>query len=291
MNLKNLFRKDILDHSGKLVKAATLPFLPWIIIVGQIFVLWISRQEAHFPEQDALMNIISCFAQIIAGLYGITLAGYTFFLSRIDALTAADATLSCIAESVKQRFKHLIWYITANVAVTLFISVFLMYYPLSSGIIPDYLYRVICNEFVLFLVFSTALILYHSVGVVDPMCLKKEAERLKKKLGGRIVVPGSAVEYISLYDRIEAQCRGLLPENVVNQIQENKGRQLEYILALLQEQGILPYPLITDLRRIHQYYECVINSGSFRVSQQMCALARKVLLFLDQFSCKLPPAM
>lgn len=286
MNYKNQIQAEIANRGETLIKAASFQFLPVLVIAGQLLVLWFSGKENLFPDHDALMNVISCCAQIIAGLYGITLAGYTFFLSRMDALMATDATLDYIVASVKQRFKLLIWYITATVGTTLFISVILLYYPASSGVIPAYLYRVICNEAMLFLAFSISLILYYSVAVVDPNCLRKEARKLKKKLGGRSKLPGSAVEYISLYDRIEQRCNGLLPRNVVSQIHENKGRQFEYTIELLQEQNVLLRPLVGDLRRIHRYYECVINCGTLNVSQEMCALARKVLAFLDQIEAK-----
>lgn len=288
MNIKKQIQNEIIEQNQKMAKAASLPLIPLLVIAGQLFVFWFSRQEHLFPDNEALMTVISCCAQIIAGLYGITLAGYTFFLSRMDALMASDATLDYIVGSVKVRFKRLIWYITVTVAMTLFISVFLMYYPVESGLIPDYLYRVICNEFVLFLVFSTALILYYSVGVVDPNCLEKEARKLKKKLGGKLGLPGSTVEFISLYDQIEQHCNGLLPRNVVSQIHENKGKQFEYTIELLQEHNPLLRPLIGDIRRIHRYYECVVNCGSMSVSQDMCVLARKVLAFLEQATSKPP---
>lgn len=282
MNFRNQLQDEITERSGKLVKAASFQMIPVLVIAGQLFVFWFSGKANLFPDQDALMNIITCCAQIIAGLYGITLAGYTFFLSRMDALMATDTTLDYIVASVKQRFKLLIWYITATVAATLFISVFLMYYPADSGVIPEYLYRMICNEFVLFLVFSTALILYYSVGVVDPNCLSKEARKLKKKLGGRTGTYGSVTEFISLYDRIEQRCNGLLPANVLSQIHENKGKRFEYTIELLQEQNILIRPMIGDLRRIHRYYECTVNCSPAYVHQEMCILAQKVLRFLVQ---------
>lgn len=50
--------------------------------------------------------------------------------------------------------------------------------------IPPYLYRVVCTEFLLFLIFSACLILYYGVAVVDPNCLEREARKLKRKLGG-----------------------------------------------------------------------------------------------------------
>lgn len=286
MNIGKQIQNEIADQGEKLVKAASFQMIPFVVIAGQLFVFWFSRFDNLFPDNDALMNIIGCCAEIIAGLYGITLAGYTFFLSRIDALMASDATLDYIVRSVKLRFKGLIWYITVTVATTLFISVFLMYYPADSGLIPDYLYRVICNEFVLFMGFATSLILYYSVGVVDPNCIEKEAKRLKKKLGFRFGPAGSAVEFISLYDQIEQRCNAMLPSNVVNQIHENKGKQFEYTIELLQEQNPMMKPLIADLRRIHRYYECTVNCTPLTVSQEMCLLARKILAFMEQLSVK-----
>ena len=288
MNIKKQIQSELTGAGETLVKAASFQLLPIIAIAGQVLVFWFSRQADLFPDSDARMNVISCCAQIIAGLYGITLAGYTFFLSRIDALMATDVTLDYIVGSVKLRFKHLIWYITGTVATALFISVFLMYYPENSGIIPPYLYRVIVNEFILFVGFATALILYYSVGVVDPNCIEKEAQRLKRKLGFRFGPLGNVVEFISLYDQIQNRCNAMLPEAVLNQIHSNKGRQFEYTIELLQEQETLPRTLITDLRRIHRYYECCVNCTPMTVNQDMCLLAQKAAAFLNQSSIQLP---
>ena len=93
MYFKKIIQHQIADTGEKVVMAASFQVLPIIVISGQLFVLWFSRQTHLFPDSDALMNVISCCAQIIAGLYGITLAGYTCFLSRMDALMASDVTL------------------------------------------------------------------------------------------------------------------------------------------------------------------------------------------------------
>ena len=288
MSFEKQIQNQITDTGEKMIRAASFQMLPIIVVAGQLFVFWFSRQTHLFPDSDALMTVISCCAQIIAGLYGITLAEYTFFLSRIDALMATDVTLDYIVHSVKMRFKGLIWYITVTVAATLFISVFLMYYPEESGVIPDYLYRVVCNEFVLFMGFATALILYYSVGVVDPNCIEKEAKKLKKKLEFRFGPAGSVVEFISLYDRIEQRCNAMLPENVLNQLHENKGKHFQFSIDLLQKQSFLPKPLTADLIRIHRYYACTVNCDSMDVSQEMCLLARKVLAYLDQTAAAAP---
>ena len=113
MHIKKSIQTYAAEQSGMVAKAMSFHFLSAFMIGAQIFILFLSSKVSLFPSADALMSIVSTCAEIIAGLYGITLAGYTFFLSRIDALMTTDATLDYIVGSVKMRFKSLIWYITA----------------------------------------------------------------------------------------------------------------------------------------------------------------------------------
>lgn len=278
--LHKKLRKEATAQSELVVTAMSIPGMLGINIAAQILAFWLSAQERLFPGADVFMSIIATCSQIIAGLYGTTLAGYTFFLSRIDALMASDTTLDYVVASIKNRFKSLIWYITINVLITLFISIILMYAPAPTGDEISFFYRLFCNEFVLFLCFSIVLILIYSILVINPNCVEKEAAKLKKKLSRRGPA-GSAVEFITLYDRITSACNQLLPASVLNQIHENKGKRFEYTIELLSEQSILVLPLINDLNRIHRYYECVVNTTPLSVNEEMCVLARNVLSFLE----------
>lgn len=269
------------DVGSYAVKVLSLHLLPWIMLGIQVPVVLLSSRVALFPGADVMQSIIGTCAEIIAGLYGITMAGYTFFLSRIDALMVSDATLDYVVGSIKNRFKKLIWYITFNVMGTLLISIVLMYAPMPAGEKSSFFYRLFCNEFLVFLVFSISLILFYSVQVIDPNGIRKEAARLKRKLS-RSSIPGSAAEFISLYDRIEASCNAMLPASVLNQLHENKGKHFELTLELLQEQRLLPAPRIQELVRIHRYYECMINASPMSVSQEMCVQAARALQYLEQ---------
>ncbi len=263
------------------VKIFAAQMIFYMTVAFQILVFLISGKMNLFPSQDALMNIISSFAEIIAGLYGTTLAGYTFFLSRIDALAAADTTLDFVTDSIKKRFKYLIWYITFNVLMTLLTSAVLMYCPAPEGDRFQYFYRLLCNEFVVFLGFSVVLILYYSVLVIDPNCIQKEAAKLKKKLAPGANA-GSAIDFIGLYDEIEEQCSSLLPERVLRQIHDNKGKQFEYTVELLREYRPELRMVLAEVKHLHRYYTCVVNYHSMSVSKGMCDLARAVLNQLKQ---------
>lgn len=275
-------RPAAMGHQNLAVKVWSFQTLTGMFLAAQVLAVWLSTKVAIFPGAEAMSGIVSTCSEIIAGLYGITMAGYTFFLSRIDALMASDGTLDHVVKSIKTRFKYLIWYITGNVLMTLFISIVLMYLPVPTGEEVGFFYRLFCNEFILFVGFSIGLILYYSILVIDPNSIEKEAGRLKKRLGGRKPVPGSAVEFIGLYDRIEERCNAMLPSAVLHQLHENKGRHFELTLELLQEQGLVCRPLLMDVVRIHRYYECAVNCSPMTVSQEMCILAGKTLADLEQ---------
>ena len=252
------------------------------VIVSQIAVLWLTAQEHLFPGAEVMQSMAGTFAEIIAGLYGITMASYTFFLSRMDSLMTTDATLDYVVNSLKSRFKHLIWYISVTFLGTLATCLLLMYYPASSGLIPEYFYRLICNECLLFLAFSVVLILYYSISVIDPKSISKEAERLKRKLCRRTGVTGSVAEFIALYDQIEETCYRMLPQSVLRQLQDNKGKRLEYAVDLLWETKPDLRPVLTELIRIHRYYECMVNCSPMTVSLDMCVQARQALQYLEK---------
>lgn len=288
MRLHKQLRRNASSQGTFAAKVMSFYVITIVTIVSHVLVFWLSTKGSIFPDVDVRMSIITTCAQIIAGLYGITLAGYTFFLSRIDALTASDVTLDYVVGSIKNRFKYLIWFITLNVLITMFVSILLMYMPVPEGEEIGFFYRLFCNEFVLSVVFSIVLILYYSVLVIDPNCIEKEAAKLKKKLSSQRGLPGSAAEFISLYDQIEECCNAMLPASVLRQLHDNKGKRFELTLELLEEQKLLPIPVLSELTCIHRYYECAVNCTSLSVSQEMCQKAGRVLVYLKQISTRPP---
>jgi len=282
MRIGKKLKKQAQDFGELAFKAVSVQYLLGVSVAVQILVIWLSTKGSLFPGEETIQSIAGTGAEIIAGLYGLTLAGYTFFLSRIDALMASDTTLDYVVASIKNRFKYLIWFITLMVLATLLTSLLLLYCPAPEDVDQAFYYRLFCNEFIVFFGFSVVLILYYSILVIDPNCIEKEARKLKKRISRPVGPGGDAVEFIALYDRIEACCNRMIPANVLNQIHENKGRHFEYTLELLQEQKALSFPLVNDLKRLHRYYECAINCTPLNVSEEMCVLARHVLQYLEE---------
>lgn len=256
-------------------------------IALHIGVLLLSTRLSFFPGPDILRTIVTTCAQIIAGLYGITAAGYTFFLSRIDALSAQDMTLDYIVASLKNRYKRLMWYITGNVLATLFVSILLLYFPAPTEQEHAFWYRVFCNEFLVSMASSILLILYYCVTVVDPNSISKEARKLKKRLSHSLLPTGDVSRFIALYDFIERRCTAMVDPVVLDQIYENKGKRFEYAIELLLLSKPALAPMLLDVRRIHRYYECTVNCSPMTVTREMCSLAQRISDALEQPS---PPS-
>lgn len=281
MSLEKQIKKELEAQGASVAKGISVQYIIIIAILSQIVVIVFSVKGIIFPERSVISTIIGICAQIISALYGITLAGYTFFLSRMDSLTAVDATLDYIVQSVKKRFKTLILIITITVAFTLFTSIMIMYMPELTAENHVVFYRLVCNESLMFMMYSIILILYYSIKVIDPNCLEKEAEKLKKKISRQRGPEGNVIDFISMYDKIEAYCNAMIPANVLEQIRENKGKRFEYTIELLYEIKPMMRPIIPELVRVHRYYECVVNCSPKTVTQEMCATAQKILRFLE----------
>lgn len=266
------------------IKFVTGHILLCITIALHLGVLLLSTRVSFFPGSDVLRTIVTTCAQIIAGLYGITAAGYTFFLSRIDGLCAQDMTLDYIVASLKNRYKRLMWYITGNVLLTLFASILLLYIPAPRETDHAFWYRCFCNEFIVSMGTSILLILYYSVTVINPNAISKEARKLKKRLSHSLLPTGDVSRFIVLYDSIERRCEALVDPVVLSQIYENKGRRFEYAIELLMLGKPALAPLLLDIRRIHRYYECTVNCSPMTVTKEMCALAQRVSDALEQIT-------
>lgn len=282
MSLNKSLKQNMAGHGEMVVKAMSIQFFLSMTIVMQVIVVIISVKGTLFPGSEIMSGIAGTCAEIIAGLYGITLAGYTFFLSRMDALVASDMTLDYIVTNVKMRYKYIIWYLTFNVLMTLFTSIFLMYFPAPGGEKLSFFYRLFCNEFIVFVATSIIMILYYSVSVIEPNCLEKEAQKQKKRLSRSFGKEGDIMAFISMYDKIEERCNAMIPANVLSQLQENKGKHFEYTIELLYETKPLMRPVLPEIRRIHRYYECVVNCTPMTVSWEMCEAAQRVLVILNE---------
>ena len=272
------------QRNDRTVKFLAGHLLLWLTAAVHIAALLLSTRVSFFPGADVLRTIVTTCAQIIDGLYGITAASFTFFLSRLDGLCAQDPPLDTIAASLKNRYKYLMWVLTGNVLVTLLVSITLLYLPVPTETDHAFYYRFFCNEFLIALGCSILFILYYTVTVVNPKSIEKEARKLKRRISRSLLPSGDVIAFIAAYDAIERRCDALADQTALARITAGKSRRFSYTLELLALENALPVPLLAEIHRLHRYYACAVNCSPMTVTREMTELARKILDILNQMT-------
>ena len=268
--------KNKMKSARKFSRIPLIYYLHQLTILSHIAVIFGSMNDRFFPTQDNLLQILSTGSEVIAGLYGITLSGYVFFLSRIDGLASSDVTLEDVVYDMKQRYKYMIWGISINVLMALIGCGVIQYYPTDSGIISDYFYRLICNEALLFMFSSVIFIFYYTLSVINPRSLEKAAINLKKKLS-RDTITGDISQFFADYEKIDVRCMELLNHETQAHLNRIGHCNSALVHDVLREQGNVNHHLLDDIVSLRRYHNCLLHCKQMTVSQEMCDLAKNVL--------------
>ncbi len=281
-------KKPVVNKSqqpARIRKRRNALFVPLIILTclaNQCFVVGISAVMSIFPKEEVMLDVCSTFAEIIAGMYGIILASYTFFVSHIDTLSASDTTLDYIVETIKERFKWLISALTFNVFIVLISYIILNYIPIPENVYLNYFYRLFFNELVACMIFSIVLILFYSVHIITPDFISKEAAALREHICSSKAPRGSVSLFMDHYHQIEEFCHQLYLTCFSNWSSANSEPRIKFVLNMLHSEEMLEDDLIHTIRKIAQYHACTVHCKELRVTQEMCVLAEETLLLLKQ---------
>ena len=235
-----------------------------LFVLMQAVAVFISLHPQYCLQPSILEELMNGGIQTLAGLYGITMTGYVFFLGRIDTLVQADWTISDVAETLKKQFVRMVYLISAAFLVSLFLCGLNVYLQSYAVQMPSWLNLLLLNESLLFIGMTVMVIVYYIVNVVDPGNLRRAADTLRKALEQKKHEPGDPVLFFTQYQKLEAQCQNLLPEQMRNMPLGKM--QLEY----LRWKGVLTPEMLQAAKEIRQYHSCVLHGSEISVSQAAC---------------------
>ena len=247
-----------------------------LFVLMQAVAVFISLHPQYCLQPSTLEELMNGGIQTLAGLYGITMTGYVFFLGRIDTLVQADWTISDVAETLKKQFARMVYLISAAFLVSLFLCGLNVYLQSYAVQMPSWLNLLLLNESLLFIGITVMVIVYYIVNVVDPGNLRRAADTLHKTLERKKHEPGDPALFFVQYQKLEAQCQTLLPEQMRNMPLGKM--QLEY----LWWKGVLTPEMLQAAKEIRQYYSCVIHGSEISVSQAACKQVTKSVKQLSE---------
>lgn len=254
-----------------------------ITCVAQVIVIL----DCIFPiivfDTEAVCSVMSTCAEVVAGLYGITLTGYIFFADRFRDTSDEDESLYDAVQALLLRYNHMAGIISVMCLLCIVVGEGIVLYG-SNTILPQGVYRFIVNETLLLFFLTFDFILYFVISVLDPQKVSRISSQQKTKISGdrktgdpeQFMADWKTIEELLMvrFERLRSTFR-LIPGA------RNKPAIIHMLETLRNYGGIGPN-LWRKLERLRQYHNLALHDPNMTVSQEMCALAKEVLAELEE---------
>jgi len=150
-------------------------FFQILIIVDSIF------RILPIAEESAL-QIMATGAEIIAGLYGLTLTGYIFFMDYLQEQIRDNELVSEVVMLLRKRYYKMICIISAETVMAIILAIVLNFYDLQSNVLPLEILRFIVNETFFLMLGVVFAIVYFVLDIVNPDKIAHVSQQHKELL-------------------------------------------------------------------------------------------------------------
>lgn len=265
--------------------------LIWILIAttliaSQNYIIGLCFSKIEIFSMEAISEVLTTSTEVIAGLYGLTLTGYIFFLDRLQQKAEDDEMLEDIIALLKKRYHNMVLVLSGICFAVILLSFNFIIYNPESNLIPMQAYYFWGYES-LFLVFVTLLFnIYFVITVVDPDKIPRTSLRYKQKMSNSDDELGSLQEFLQNYEDIEEILKSQSTGLAVSQLGTNPWKALKHLNGKekLEIRKIVSDPLLINLTKLSQYYSYMVFSQEMTVSKEMCDLAKSVKEELEKLN-------
>ena len=180
--------------------------LPWIVVAGivavaEAYIIGLCFSPIEIFSMDSIAQVLTTSAEVVAGLYGLTLTGYIFFQDRLQQKADSDDLLEDIISLLKKRYHNMVLILSGICFIVIFSAFSFVIYKADSGLIPMKSYYFWGYE-TLFMVFITLLFnIYFIIVVVDPDKISRASLQYKQKLSNSDKELGSLQEFLQEFLR------------------------------------------------------------------------------------------
>ena len=234
-------------------------------------------------EVDSVSTVLSTCAEVIAGLYGITLTGYIFFADRFQNTSKEDESLYDAVQALLLRYNHMAGIISLMCMICIVLGEGIVLYG-ANTLLPRWLYRFWINETLLLYFITFDFVLYFVISVLDPRKIDRISTQKKAKLSVETIM-GDPQKFLEDWGAIE-QKLAALREKLVRDMRLIPGAgknkpQLVHTLEVLRNYGRISGNLWRKLDKLRQYHNLTLHDPGMTVSQEMCDLAQSVRAELE----------
>lgn len=257
--------------------------LIWIgIALAGLYMEWVIIGLSVSPvvvfSMEAVSEVLMTGAEVVAGLYGLTLTGYIFFLDRLQQRAESDEYLEDIIVLLKKRYHNMVLILSVVCFVVIASSFSFIIYDASCGIIPQSIYCFWGFETILLVLVTLLFNIYFVIIVVDPDKLSRASLQYKQKISSSDTEFGSLQEFLQDYEDIEQLLMEKGKGLAVSQLGTNPWKAIKHLNGKerLEIRKVMSDPLLKNLTKLSQYYSYMVFSQEMTVTKEMCQLAKEV---------------
>ncbi|VVM68367.1 hypothetical protein [Pseudomonas fluorescens] len=232
-------------------------------------------------NENQIMYLYSTSAQVLAAVYGLTLAGYIFFRGELNREAQDDETRVESIERLEIRYFQQLSMITALVMSTILITNLVIAYENTQD---SRLLTILMNLGQSLFAIAFVAIAFFIVDIVLPGNIKAASRTLQNKIDPNHNVEegqGSLKEFISVYNTVQNELTAALKKQEVlsdSDMSRNAKRITNTRMAeFLYRRGVITRELCKKLQNLFALRHAIIHGADPTVSQVMVNQSQVIL--------------
>lgn len=223
-------------------------------------------------------------AQIIGGLFGLTLTAYIFFVDKFKASSQDDDTYYDATITLLNKYFNILTTISITCGATILLCI--------TGIITlhnaNTIYSFFIDESVFLFIISVISILFLGIILLDPKKLDKEILKLKRVAEKNYHSPASSTpgdfqDFLKAYNLLEKVIINFAYEcsKQPNNYYNYKPQIIQSIKILLYNE-ILNSNLQDEINQLRMYRNALVHGVDFNVSNEVCNRTKQIYDILNE---------
>ncbi|MEY2363150.1 hypothetical protein R6U76_20245 [Lysinibacillus capsici] len=273
-------KKNIKENLQKYRVLYTILFIQLLLALVN-FIL--SKSPFLFINENQILYSYATTAQVIAGLYGLTLTGYIFFNDKLNKLAENDDSYYDVVEKLKGQYFGQI--VLLGIGCILVISMSLITLNTISYFNNHIIYSFLLNQTMIVSITEVVSIVLFSWNMANPKSIEKANEIILKESSLDKKEKGDFSVFLKNYNSIENQIKritnilnnqGIFNIKYYNKNRKNYQPNIMESLKLLSPLNVIDKDFYHKIDELRRYRNSVVHSEDPVVSQDAVKSAETI---------------
>jgi len=261
-----------------------------VLFVSNLFV---SNLPYLFLNENQILYIYSTSAQVIAGLYGLTLTGYIFFNDKLSKLAENDESYYDVVEKLKgQYFRQII---VLGIGCILGIVMSLLTLNSLFNINSQNMYSFILNQTMITVLTEIVSIVLFSWSMANPRSIEKANQSLLRDNKYSREQKGNLEEFLKNYNSIENNIillgekfnfKEIVYNNYSNKNRRNFKPNIMSSLKILGSLNVIDEDLSNEINELRKYRNSIVHSDKPSVSKDAVEKTKSINMIINAIVSK-----